>query len=239
MKVLPAMVLSFALAACGRGAPGADTATDAAPPAQSTSAALEPAPPASGLANSPSCAEEIGESAAEALVQQCRMVSAATHPPCNTANACWMIRAHIEGSCEHFGPGDEVADCQPGSPAFPTDDQQAAKQAVLDYYSALNAGEFPIARSMWEDGAEAAGPSLETFTAGFAHTRETSVTVGPPGRAEGAAGSVYITVPVTVRAVTDTGERQAFNGEYSLRRSNVEGGNPYWRLHSAKLMAAR
>lgn len=233
MKGLSVFALTLALAACGRATPDAETAADAAPPE-----AVEPAPSAPEAASSLSCAGEIGQSAAEALAQQCRMVSAATHPPCNTANACWMMRAHIEANCERMGPEGYASDCRPGSPAFPADDPQAAKQLVLDYYGALNAGEYPIARGMWVDGAKAAGTSLDAFTAGFAHTRETSVTVGPPGLAEGAAGSVYITVPVTVRAATDTGEQQAFNGEYTLRRSNVEGGNPYWRLYSARLQAA-
>jgi len=43
---------------------------------------------------------------------------------------------------------------------------------------------------------------------------------------EGAAGSRYVTIPVTVRAETTTGREQRFVGSYTLRRSVVDGATP-------------
>ncbi|HTK39058.1 MAG TPA: hypothetical protein VL325_11245, partial [Pyrinomonadaceae bacterium] len=69
-------------------------------------------------------------------------------------------------------------------------------------------------------------------------TRSTSVDIGEPGEIEGAAGSRYITFPVTVHAVTIDGKEQNFKGEYVLRRSVVDGATAEqrgWRIYSAKI----
>lgn len=47
----------------------------------------------------PQCRAEIGETAAQRLAERCRMVSPATHPPCNVANSCQMIQGEIDRSC--------------------------------------------------------------------------------------------------------------------------------------------
>ena len=46
--------------------------------------------------------------AAEALARQCRRVSPATHPPCNAANSCVMIRDEVARGCALLG--DDAAD---------------------------------------------------------------------------------------------------------------------------------
>ncbi|MCA9720523.1 MAG: hypothetical protein KC468_38025 [Myxococcales bacterium] len=43
-----------------------------------------------------SCAEERGAAAAAELVARCVQVSPATHPPCNAANPCSLIKDEIE-----------------------------------------------------------------------------------------------------------------------------------------------
>lgn len=69
-----------------------------------------------------------------------------------------------------------------------------------------------------------------------------SVEVGDPGRLDGAAGSTYIEIPVTVTAVTQQGTPQRFQGSYVLRRVNgVPGSTPeqqQWHLYSAKITQA-
>ena len=59
---------------------------------------------------------------------------------------------------------------------------------------------------------------------------------------EGAAGSIYASVPVRVRATTTSGEDQRFAGTYELRRVNdVPGATPLqlrWHIHRARLDAA-
>lgn len=48
------------------------------------------------------CRDEIGPVAAKRLAAQCRDASPATHPPCNVANSCAMMRDEIERSCRLF-----------------------------------------------------------------------------------------------------------------------------------------
>ena len=46
-----------------------------------------------------SCNESIGLAKAHRLVEQCLMVSPATHPPCNAANTCDLIQDEIRRGC--------------------------------------------------------------------------------------------------------------------------------------------
>jgi hypothetical protein len=106
----PILSLALVLAACQQPtAPSAPepapapSATPVAAPAAPAPAPTAPpsapettAPPATGAQP---CREQIGEAAATALAEQCRMVSPATRPPCNAANPCEMIQAEIDRSC--------------------------------------------------------------------------------------------------------------------------------------------
>ena len=53
-----------------------------------------------------SCLNDIGEEAAQRLVDRCIAVSPATRPPCNVANACELIQDEIDRSCEMYTPGE-------------------------------------------------------------------------------------------------------------------------------------
>jgi hypothetical protein len=46
-----------------------------------------------------SCDKTIGKKAAKVLVDQCVQISPATHPPCNAANSCVLIKEEIKRSC--------------------------------------------------------------------------------------------------------------------------------------------
>jgi DUF3011 family protein len=62
----------------------------------------------SGIANGDvgqSCLHAAGEQKSKELVQQCLQVSPATHPPCNTANSCTLIKDEIKRSCQLLGAG--------------------------------------------------------------------------------------------------------------------------------------
>ena len=84
--------------------------------------------------------------------------------------------------------------------------------------------------------------TFAAFEKGFAHTRATKVKTGTLGPSEGAAGSIYQTVPVTVEATLDDGSAQRFAGSYVVRRiNNVDGASPSqlrWHLASATLRPA-
>ncbi|WP_306582175.1 lysozyme inhibitor LprI family protein [Dokdonella sp.] len=49
------------------------------------------------------CVAEVGAQKAEQYVAQCQQVSPATHPPCNSANACALITDEIKSGCDLLG----------------------------------------------------------------------------------------------------------------------------------------
>ncbi|KMM73890.1 hypothetical protein ACP93_19475 [Xanthomonas sp. NCPPB 1128] len=242
------MAAAFALSGCGReGAPApatpkdGDTPAAAAAPNPASAATPAPAQPPATTAESTSaaveplsCTDQIGADAAAARVATCRAVSPATHPPCNAANSCAMIDDEIARSCALLGrDAATTAGCGPAA-----DSAQAAADVVRRYYAAIDARDYATAWQQWgEDGRP--GQSYAAFKAGFAQTRAVKATIGTLGASDGAAGSVYQPVPVTVEATLADGTRQRFRGDYILRRVNgVDGASAAqlrWRIDSAKL----
>lgn len=113
------------------------------------------------------------------------------------------------------------------------------RATVHRYYAAIDRRDYRTAYRAWSRGGQASGQSYSQFVRGFVDTRHASVTTGKPGRPEGAAGSIYIRVPVTVRATLKNGTAQRFAGSYTLRRVNdIDGSTAQerqWHLESASL----
>ena len=128
-----------------------------------------------------------------------------------------------------------------GAPA--ADRTPAAARAVVQrYYDAIEHGRYRTAYALWSRDGRASGKSYAQFVRGFARTAHSRVVAGRPAQGEGAAGSLYITVPVTVTATLKNGARQRFRGSYTLRRVNdVPGATPAqlrWHIDSASLRPA-
>lgn len=125
-----------------------------------------------------------------------------------------------------------------GEPSPDSTTATAAADVVRAYYAAIGAHDYRRAWQQWGAGGAASGKSFEQFRGGFAHTASVTAEVGPPGAIEGAAGSRYCEVAVTLEATTDRGERQRFAGTYVMRRSVVDGATPEqqrWHIASARL----
>lgn len=242
MKVL---AVSVVLAGCGpTPSEHADrNRSDAVAPVTASASVPElPAPNApSGsppTRSTQSCRDEIGPAAAGRLAAQCRAASPATRPPCNVANSCAMIRDEIERSCKLFADTDPLpADLCPTQGASVASTTPVS--VVRSYYSAIAAHDYGRAYRLWRDEGRASGKSLADFTRGFADTADTSVDPGTPSDPEGAAGSTYVTLPVTVQATTRSGVRQRFQGSYVLRRADdvpgASAADRSWRIDSATL----
>lgn len=135
---------------------------------------------------------------------------------------------------------------QPAPIDAPSDSAEATGPAgaiavLREYYAAIQAGDHARAYRLWSGEGEASGQTLEEFRSGYTRTEAVTLSVGEPGRVEGAAGSRYIEIPVTVSAETTSGEEQCFRGTYVLRRSEVPGATEdqrAWRIHSASLSDA-
>lgn len=117
-------------------------------------------------------------------------------------------------------------------------DADSAVSIIRSYYEAIDERRFADAYTLWSDNGRASGKSLAEFTAGFAETAHVKLETGLPSRIEPAAGSRYITIPVTITANLKSGVIQSFTGTYDLRRSVVDGASAEqraWRIYSASI----
>ena len=113
-----------------------------------------------------------------------------------------------------------------------------AVAVVREYYAAIGSGEHARAYALWSDGGRSSGRTPQQFAAGFAGTRAVRVQPGEPGIVEGAAGSRYVEVPVSVTTTYADGREQRYVGAYVLRRAAADGasaGQRAWRIASAEL----
>ncbi|QCO67269.2 hypothetical protein E5843_04785 [Luteimonas yindakuii] len=117
-------------------------------------------------------------------------------------------------------------------------DTGRATAVVQAYYAAIDARDYRSAYALWSDGGRASGQSPEQFATGFAATRAIEVQVGAPGAADGATGSQYVRVPVSVVATQADGSTRRYAGQYTLRRA-ASGGGDAWRIASAELREER
>jgi len=112
---------------------------------------------------------------------------------------------------------------------------------VRFYYAAINAGELRCAYAAWANDGKASGQSYAEFAAGYAHTQRVKLQLGKPGRVDAAAGSRYVTIPVTLEAARDDGSVEHFSGQYVLRRAVVPGATRQqrqWQLYTAEIEPA-
>jgi hypothetical protein len=118
-----------------------------------------------------------------------------------------------------------------------TDSTDPAR-VIRDYYDAINRRDFHTAYLLWGDSGRSSGKTLDEFRAGYTGTDSAEVALGAPGRVEGAAGSRYVEVPVTLHAWTHGGGEQQFAGSYVLRRTVVDGATDAqrrWHIYSADI----
>jgi len=128
----------------------------------------------------------------------------------------------------------------PGEPmaAGPEPSPEEAAAVIRTYYAAINALDHARAYALWSDGGRASGQTPEQFAAGFGDTSVVMVDIGTPGAVEGAAGSRFIEIPVSLRAQQTDGSSRRFEGRYVLRRAMVDGASDAqraWRIASADL----
>ena len=111
----------------------------------------------------------------------------------------------------------------------PGNDHNDPLEMLVSYYDAINTRDYRRAYGLWESPQT----SYERFVAGFADTDRVRLLVEPPGRSEGAAGSVYAEFTAVVVATTRAGNERVFAGCYTLRKSNVRESS--WRIYRADI----
>lgn len=150
----------------------------------------------------------------------------------NGANAAQVennVRAEAQAVMEPFNPP------APGTPGgLPVDPQpvveedsidpkgaQGAAQVVQGYYGLLEEKRYDDAQDLWNDNSAIGAEDDAHFAARFRGFSEVHANVGAPGGIEGAAGSLFVTVPVQVYG------RLAANGKpwYRLRQVTLRRAN--------------
>lgn len=103
---------------------------------------------------------------------------------------------------------------EPATPAAATS-PQAAATLVETYFALLQSRATAEADALWGNHAQAAG-----FRAQFEVLGRPQVEVDSPGGPEGAAGSIYVTVPVRFIAPPASANPRPRMGEVAVRRVN-------------------
>jgi hypothetical protein len=103
------------------------------------------------------------------------------------------------------------------------DDRSSAESVMKSLYNAINRHEY--ARAWAYFGEAKPAKDFDTFVKGFEGTDHVEVITGGEV-SEGAAGSLYYTVPVAIRAVGSDGSETVFAGCYTLRQVNDDVQSP-------------
>lgn len=157
----------------------------------------------------------------------------------NSAAPGAVGNAPVEGSpapVDNFG----AAVGTPGTPGGLADDRtpleepkgpidpasaEAAGQTVQRYGGLLEQRKFAQARELWGQDGQASGLSESQFAAAYDKYATIHSEVGKPTDMEGAAGSVYITVPFRLSGTLKSGGGFNLVGPLTLRRVNDVPGS--------------
>ena len=122
---------------------------------------------------------------------------------------------------------------------FAPDSPQAAADLVQRYAAFLEEGKFDDAYAAWGGGGDASGMTATDFAASFDKYSEIHAQVGGPSAPEGAAGSIYVTVPLQLYGRLKAGGTFNLIGPVTIRRvNNVDGASPAqlkWHIDKSDL----
>lgn len=112
------------------------------------------------------------------------------------------------------------------APTVDPKSEEAALDVLRGLVRLLNQRRFDEAYMLLGAGA----PPRSDFDNEFSRYSDLKVTVGTPGDQEGAAGSIYLSVPLTVTGTTD-GKRVSRSAKAILRRVNDVPGSTEAQRH--------
>jgi len=112
------------------------------------------------------------------------------------------------------------------APAIDPKSIKAAEELVASFVELLNSGRFNDAYMLLGPNA----PPRSDFDRRFSRYSKLKVTNGNAGDQEGAAGSIYVSVPLTVSGLLD-GKRESSSATAILRRVNDVPGSTEAQRH--------
>lgn len=120
------------------------------------------------------------------------------------------------------GPGVPSTQRTLAEPNGPIDPKsaEAAGQVVQHYLASIEQGQWTRSRAYWSDAN-----SAKAFERSFRDDADVHAEIGELGPMEGAAGSIYLTEPVTFYGKTNAGDAYRRKAEVVLRRVNDVPGS--------------
>jgi len=120
---------------------------------------------------------------------------------------------------------------------------EAAVAVLRDYFRLLEQKDFVAAHRLWSATSEERSLSDDAFAAKFDDYRTYHAELATPAGVQGAAGSLYVDIPVTVSGELNDGRTFRLEGPVTLRRVNdVPGATPeqlQWRIMRSALEPRR
>jgi hypothetical protein len=134
-------------------------------------------------------------------------------------------------------PGGLADDGTPISEAsFAAQSAQGAANVLQTYYALVEQGKYEEAFALRSPSLDE--PTLAEFAASFDQYDEYHAQIGAPSEISGAAGSLYVEVPVQIYGRMRDGKPFSSAGTVTLRRSNdVPGSTPeqrQWRIFTSE-----
>ena len=127
-----------------------------------------------------------------------------------------MNAAAADGGSQANGLANGLEDISASNPKSPA----AAKAVVADYAAAAEKGQFTEAAKYWTNATSAA-----QFAATLEDYPKVKLTAGEPSDEEGAMGSIFITVPVTLDLTLRSGSPYQMTCKAAVRRVNDVPGS--------------
>ena len=102
---------------------------------------------------------------------------------------------------------------------------EGAGQVLQRFGALLEQGKFAAARQSWSDGGRASGLTEAEFAEAYDQYAELHADIGAPGEPEGAAGSIYVEIPLRLYGTLRNGKPFNLVGPVVLRRVNDVPGS--------------
>jgi hypothetical protein len=106
------------------------------------------------------------------------------------------------------------------------------------YFAAIQRRDYDSAYTFWGSDTAAIGKTRTQFASGLANITKMFATIGDTGRVDGAAGSQYVTLPVSLDVVQRNDASVHIDRLYTLRRSMVKGATSKqrrWHIFKVEL----
>nr|WP_294850521.1 hypothetical protein [uncultured Sphingomonas sp.] len=189
------------------------------------------------------------------------VMSGCTAPPATTANENAPTEQEASANAAGASGSNNIAEnaasddpsaIAPGQPGGLPDDRTAVSEGAIDPKSAQGAGQvmqrygglleqrkFADARLLWSDNGRASNMTEKEFTETWSRYADIHSEVGKPGEPEGAAGSIYVSVPFRLYGKQANGKPFNMVGTVALRRVNDVPGSTMeqrqWHIASTDL----